>query len=219
MNIGVIDKARKAIAPRSPKAVLLALATRADDDAICWPSTALIQQDTGLGRSALFDALHWLKENGHITIDSGKGRHHHSTYIVHPIQGEKGPPAGPFTQEKVRQTTRKGPPAGLEKVRQPDTEVPREVPSRTKGAKPLTLPFADDEFFEAWEKWKQHRKEKRKPLTPTSTKMQFEKLKAMGLHRAIAAINHSICEGYEGIFEPKSQTPKSNKPKTSSSTY
>jgi hypothetical protein len=214
MNIDVIRKARNAIAPRSPKAVLLALATRADESGSCYPSTALIQQDAGLGRSALFDALRWLKENGHITIESGKGRHHHSTYIVHPIEGKKGPQAGPFTHEKVRQTTRKGPPAGLEKVRQPDTEVPREVPSRTKVAKPLTLPFADDEFVEVWEEWEQHRKEKRKPLTPTSTKKQFEELKAMGLRRAITAINFSISKGWTGIFEPKDQTPKSNKPKS-----
>lgn len=33
--------------------------------------------------------------------------------------------------------------------------------------------------------------------------MQLQKLEAMGAERAVAAINHSIMNGYQGIYEPK----------------
>lgn len=64
------------------------------------------------------------------------------------------------------------------------------------------LPFKSSDFAAAWADWKQHRKEIRKKLTPTSVKRQLAKLAAMGEQRAIAALNHSILNGWQGIFEP-----------------
>ena len=74
------------------------------------------------------------------------------------------------------------------------------------------LPFSSDQFKEAWSNWRQHRKEKKIPITPTSTKMQFKKLSVMGEARAIAAINHSTAEGYQGIYEPSGQPSKATVP-------
>ena len=73
---------------------------------------------------------------------------------------------------------------------------------------PLTLPFADEDFVDAWNDWINHRKEKKKPLTPTSIKIQLHKLEDMGVDRAIEAIDFSIANGYQGIFEPNKQKPK-----------
>jgi len=73
------------------------------------------------------------------------------------------------------------------------------------------LPFASDKFSEAWDEWNQHRREKKKPITPTSRTRQFKQLEAMGEPRAIAAIHHSIAQGWTGIFEP---TANANQPKT-----
>lgn len=81
----------------------------------------------------------------------------------------------------------------------------------------LTLPFEDEDFKSAWEDWIQHRKEKKKLLTPTSTKLQLQALEDMGVERAIKAIDHSIAQGYTGIFEPDQRKPTNgNKPKTTS---
>jgi hypothetical protein len=73
-----------------------------------------------------------------------------------------------------------------------------------------TLPFDDPDFADAWKDWQQHRKEKKKPLTPTSTKLQLQTLEEMGVDRAIKAIDHSIAQGWTGIFEPNqpNQTSK-----------
>jgi len=54
-----------------------------------------------------------------------------------------------------------------------------------------------------WAEWEQHRQEKKKPLTPLAKKKQLAALVEMGEARAVAAINHSIANGYQGIFEPR----------------
>jgi len=64
------------------------------------------------------------------------------------------------------------------------------------------LPFDSPDFVLFWSNWEQHRKEKKAKLTPTGAKMQLEKLKDMGEQRAIAALKHSLANGYTGIFEP-----------------
>lgn len=90
---------------------------------------------------------------------------------------------------------------------------PRKDPDKTKGVSLLLEPqmqvvsFLPEslqvpEFEEAWREWAQHRKERRKPLTPTSARLQLRALADMGPARAVAAIRHSIANGYQGIFEP-----------------
>ena len=69
------------------------------------------------------------------------------------------------------------------------------------------LPFDSAEFRLMWAVWEQHRKEIRKKLTPTTTRLQLKKLAAMGETRAIAALKHSIEQGWTGIFEPKGGAP------------
>jgi len=72
-----------------------------------------------------------------------------------------------------------------------------------KTAPPLPLPFDSADFKLFWSNWEQHRKEKKAKLTPTARNQQLEKLKDMGEHRAIAALKHSLANGWTGIFEPE----------------
>ncbi len=67
---------------------------------------------------------------------------------------------------------------------------------------PIVLPFTSDAFKSAWLAWEKHRKENRKKLTPTTRERQLAKCGEWGEARAIAAINHSIDNGYQGLFEP-----------------
>jgi hypothetical protein len=57
-------------------------------------------------------------------------------------------------------------------------------------------------FTAAWDEWAQHRREKRAKLTATAAKRQLAKFAEWGEARAIAAIHHSIQQGWTGIFEP-----------------
>jgi hypothetical protein len=68
------------------------------------------------------------------------------------------------------------------------------------------LPFSSDEFREAWNDWEQHRREIKKPLTPTSTEHQLKTLASIGEAEAIAAIHRSISNGWTGIFPASSKT-------------
>lgn len=64
--------------------------------------------------------------------------------------------------------------------------------------------LSEPEFSMAWEQWKEHRNELKKPLTAMATIQQIRKLKEWGKNRAIAALNYSIANGWQGIFEPQS---------------
>lgn len=68
---------------------------------------------------------------------------------------------------------------------------------------------------EAWKKWVQHRKQKRSPLTQLTVESQIKDLENwfnQG-HDPNAIINHSIGQGWAGLFAPKgSAPPASQKP-------
>ena len=72
-----------------------------------------------------------------------------------------------------------------------------------KRAAVAALPFDSDAFKAAWANWMQHRTESRNKLTPTAARQQLAKLASMGEARAIAAIEHSLANGWQGIYEPK----------------
>ncbi len=74
---------------------------------------------------------------------------------------------------------------------------------------PLPPSLLTAEFSEAWERWQKHRKEKRQKLTPSTTALQLKVLAEYGSLRAVSAIDHSIKNGYTGIFEPDSKTVSS----------
>lgn len=69
------------------------------------------------------------------------------------------------------------------------------------------------EFKCAWEMWLEHLRQKKHKPTDIAKGMQLKKLGLMGLGRAIAAINFSIQQSYQGIYEPSlpnGQAPKSD---------
>lgn len=57
-------------------------------------------------------------------------------------------------------------------------------------------------FLELWGKWLEHRKQIRKTLSVATQERQLKKLSDMGLSRAVSALEHSLDQGYQGIFEP-----------------
>jgi len=84
-----------------------------------------------------------------------------------------------------------------------EAEAEADTKKDIKTAPPMALPFDSADFKLFWSNWEQHRKEKKAKLTPTARNQQLEKLKDMGEHRAIAALKHSLANGWTGIFEPE----------------
>jgi hypothetical protein len=70
-------------------------------------------------------------------------------------------------------------------------------------------------FKAAWADWCQHRRELGKPLTATATRQQLTKLAALGPQRAVAAITHSIAQGWTGVYEPDAPRTTNGKSRTS----
>jgi hypothetical protein len=56
-------------------------------------------------------------------------------------------------------------------------------------------------FKEAWGRWHEHLKSKRKPATPHARELQLKKLSSIGETRAVAALNFSIEKNWQGIYE------------------
>jgi hypothetical protein len=80
------------------------------------------------------------------------------------------------------------------------------IHSRLSNKEEIQLPFSSDEFREAWSDWEQHRRELKKPLTPTSIRKQLEDLAKMSEAESIAAMHRSIANGWQGIFAASSKT-------------
>ena len=69
------------------------------------------------------------------------------------------------------------------------------------------------EFCEAWGEWVAYRKECKKMMTDRSARMAVKRLTVWGVDRAVAAIEYSIAQGYQGIFEdPVAQGAKGAAP-------
>jgi len=85
--------------------------------------------------------------------------------------------------------------------RDEDRDIPPKPPKGGFDPRKADLPFGDG-FAEVWGQWCSHRSEMKKKLTKTSVGQQLKKLKNMGEPRAIAALQHSMANGWVGIFEP-----------------
>jgi len=196
--------------------VYLALARRADSSGRCWPSVATIGRDTGIcGRSVQY-ALRRLTDLGLLTIDQQTGKA--AVYCL--TRASSCTPTNTGDAPGCTTPLHRDAPGGASTC---TTPLHRDAPKQETGTTPKnntqgTTPKArgcaasvsvpvelDSEIFrEAWGRWTAHRKELRKPLTPTTTAAQLKRLSAWGVIRAVAAIDRSIEAGWTGIFEERS---------------
>ena len=74
----------------------------------------------------------------------------------------------------------------------------------------IIIPDALDfpEFIQAWGDWIRHRIEIRHPLKPTQAEKQLKHFAQWGVVRSIAAIEHTITMGWQGIREPDARAEK-----------
>lgn len=72
---------------------------------------------------------------------------------------------------------------------------------------PTTIPPELDcqSFLDAWNDFLTHRKEKRKPVTPTNERALLGKLREWGSSSATEALRASVMNGWIGVFKPKEE--------------
>lgn len=86
-----------------------------------------------------------------------------------------------------------------------NSEGNKTAPRRAREAEPLDLPqcLHTAAFETAWHEWQRYRAEAKKPLTPSTVRKQLRVLERMGHDGAIASIEQSIANGWQGLFEPR----------------
>jgi len=67
---------------------------------------------------------------------------------------------------------------------------------------PIPIELLSPKFTQAWEEWKDYRKEIRKPMKYSSAAKQLIQFRAWGIEKSIQAIETSIRNGWQGVFEP-----------------
>lgn len=80
----------------------------------------------------------------------------------------------------------------------------------------VRLPFGSEAFIASWKSWVTYRKEMKKKLTDSSVQAQFKEFALWGEQKSTEAIEQSIKQGWQGLFEPnKKFGTKSSKALTS----
>lgn len=97
-----------------------------------------------------------------------------------------------------------GEPAKVEKKVKPPTR--RELHHEAVKAAVIPASLNTPEFIEAWNRWNKQREDTKKWQTSGSVELQLKKCEEWGTARAIASLNNSIANTYQGLFEPSQST-------------
>jgi hypothetical protein len=74
----------------------------------------------------------------------------------------------------------------------------------------VRLPFGSEAFINAWKSWVAYRKQLKRKLTDASVQAQFKDFVLWGEAKSIDAIERSIRQGWQGLFEPTGNVAKGN---------
>jgi predicted transcriptional regulator len=89
----------------------------------------------------------------------------------------------------------------------PPSGVKSVIRRERKNSPPTTIPTELDcrDFRDAWTDFLTHRKEKKKPVTPTNERALLSKLREWGASSAAEALRASVMNGWIGVFKPKEE--------------
>ncbi len=180
----------------------IVLARHANRDGECWPSQETIAEAIGVSMRSVREYLAILENTGLIQRRQRRRKTDVFTLpdLIKPgsvLPGLNSNPASCFRQARQ--------PASVK----PGSVLPRKNNHLTKPpnkAADAALPEVLDteKFRDAWTAFQQHRREAKKTMTPTAESRAIIKLERMGHDRAVAALDHSMANGYTGVYEPSS---------------
>lgn len=212
-------------ANHTQKLVLLALADNANDGGECWPSITNIAARCELCRQAVVNQIGAMERAGIVRIERHHGKVNRYILVIEPVYEvdqstaltsppHRLPPV--YGVDYHPSTTLTTPVYGVDTNRkEPSLEPSLNRHKARKRATPhidLPLPFESEGFRQTWADWQQARREQRKPLTPTAAKAQLAMLAKQDEQTAIAMLQQSIQNGYQGIFPLKTQRQQPTKP-------
>jgi len=189
--------------------VLAHICRRSGESNDCWAAIKSISEVCKVNPKTARAAVRKLEEKGWIV---GRKRTGQTSVLIpvtppnpipypnqYPTQLDTPHPSQSDTPHPSQSDTPKGNP-----IREPNKGTQKDRMATPE------LPFKSQSFSEAWTLWQQYRKERKKPVTPTSSMMAFRKLATMTEKEATAAILFSIEKGWQGIFpDPNISKPRS----------
>jgi hypothetical protein len=176
---------------------------------ICKP---FLMKAAGLSDRGVFLACKSLEEKGYLEIVRAEGSPNCFRLIVLETEDsftKRAPEAMNDVHDPHERCSR--PPMNDVHGSNIDKETVKKIDKESFFLEQIPEELKTPEFEAAWQEWKQHRKESGKKLTSLSVSKQMRKLSAWGVERAIAAINNSIENSYQGIFEPSNNVQRNGK--------
>jgi len=164
----------------------------------CWASNAYLSEVIGLTTRQVQIIIGKLESSGYVVRTvSPDGKRTLRTVAKAALLSAQGGEAD-FVGG-VKSTSRGGmkstSPNNIDKIEKKDNTSP-------------TPPFDSEAFKVAWGKWVAYRKERGSPLKPTTVAAQFKAIAQAGEEAAIAAIERSIFNGWQGLFLDKAPQQK-----------
>lgn len=204
---GVFQTSKVSITAKVVYGVVEAL----DNEDGCFASNAYLSRHLGLGERQIRNILQELDEANLITRVEVNGRR-----VIRTV--EKMAVVKALGEEENCLGGRKNISTGGGKKLPTYSKEDNKETINTKGLKeqldkiPWTsdLPFSSEEFSKAWQSWIDYRKELKKPLKDATVKAQWREFVKWGEAKAIASIEQSIKQGWQGLFEPKQVSGKGN---------
>lgn len=198
------------------KAVLWALADRADDSFEAYPSIAYLMEATCLSERGVQKAVAGLKAAGLVVTEVGGGRHRTTLYRLtlgdktpHHVRGNEAEPKPetPHLVQETPHTVRETPnvvrqtPHRVHPTPQ-DTNLSLKEPK--KEAREVVVELPSWMPADLWADFEAHRKSIRKPLTERAVSLSLKQLgewRQKG-HDPRTVIERTIANGWTGLFEP-----------------
>ncbi len=203
---GVFQTSKVSITAKVVYGVVEAL----DNEDGCFASNAYLSRHLGLGERQIRNILQELDEANLITRVEQNGRRVIRTVEKMAVVKALGEEENCLGGRKNIAT------GGGKKLPTYSKEDNKEI-INTKGAKDLEsipwtsdLPFSSEAFSKAWQSWIDYRKELKKPLKDATVKAQWREFAKWGEAKAIASIEQSIKNGWQGLFEPNKSFGTSN---------
>jgi len=179
--------------------VLLALADNADDNGKCWPSISHLSKKCSLSERTVIRAIKNLIKEGYLE----KTRQQYTSNKYRILVSDN------MAQTKVTESHKRGDRESLKPSKETSKEPEYSLPEE------LNTP----EFEAVWNEWIAYRKEIKKKMTTRTINMQFKKLSGYPVGTAIAMIEQSIANGWQGIFELKEKRNNGEVKKDGSGMY
>jgi hypothetical protein len=174
------------------------------ENGVAYPSVATLASEIGISTRQTMFHLKLLKQRNLIEIKRRVGYRACNHYkVLHPLTSTEISTTENSTAGKRTTTTTV---SGMSVV--PDTsheEIKRRSMEEIQSPVEIPASLNSSSFRIAWTDFQEHRRQLHKKLTPLAAKKQLANLAGMGPDRAVAAINHSIAQGWQSIYEPPSR--------------